>query len=62
MECWVAGTVMLLEGNTSSTKPDAVATTPEKNHIIKKRRQGGEDGECSEIYEEAASLEDRRAK
>ena len=56
----VAGTVMLIEGASSSAPSNAAASTPEKVHIVKKRRQEGEEGEELELINKAASLEEGR--
>ena len=59
----VADTVMLIEGASSSMPINTVVTMPEKIHIVKKRRQEGEEGEDMELMDKAASLEeDRRAQ
>ena len=56
----VAGTVLLIEGASSSSPSNTVVSTPEKVHIVKKRRQEGEEGEDMELMNKAASLEEGR--
>ncbi|XBI05112.1 hypothetical protein VPH35_133308 [Triticum aestivum] len=60
LEGKVAGTVLLIEGASSSDPRTAAVTTPEKVHVGKKRRQEGEVDEEGELMNRAASLEEDR--
>ncbi|XBI16831.1 hypothetical protein VPH35_059016 [Triticum aestivum] len=55
-----SGTVLLIEGATTSGSNNTTVSTPEKVHIVKKRRQEGEEGDETMQMEKAASLEEGR--
>ncbi|XBH72903.1 hypothetical protein VPH35_100106 [Triticum aestivum] len=56
----VAGTVMMIEGGSQAASTSAVISTPEKDPIVKRRRQDGEEGVLVDQTREAASLEEGR--
>jgi len=56
----VAGTVLMIEGGSQAASTSVVISTSEKDPIVKKRHQDGEEGVLVDQTREAASLEEGR--